>query len=244
MPLQRYELDGPGGLERFAGLFRYAEVGRCVNGVAHEVNNHLTAMMAYADLVQMDSGLGDDARQMIERVIEAAEKCSEAVSCLNAVARRDWDLRNQIDLKKIVHDALRVREHALRHEKVTVECDLPATPLRMVGDGPKLQMALLHLLLNAEEAMEAVESRQLRLRLYQEGIHARLEVWNSAPPVDPADRETMYAPFMTSKIGEHPGYGLSAVRTAAAYHGGTVDYDPDRGFVLTLPLAEEPSEQA
>ena len=244
MPLQRYELGEPGGLERFAGLFRYAEVGRCVNGVAHEINNHLTAMMAYADLVQMDSGLGDDARQMIERVIDAAEKCSEVVSGLNAVARKDWDLRNQIDLKKIVHDALRVREHALRHQKVTVEYDFPAVPLRMVGDGPKLQMALMHLLLNAEEAMEATEPRHLRIRLHQEGNSACLEVWNSAPPVPPADRETMYEPFMTSKRGPHAGFGLTAVRAATAYHGGTVDYDPDRGFVMTLPLAEAPSEQA
>ncbi len=244
MPLQRFELGGPGGLERFAGLFRYAELGRCVNGVAHEINNHLTAMMAYADLVQMDSGLADDARQMLERMIESAEKCSEVVSSLNVVARKGWDLHNQVELKKIVHDALRVREHAMRHEKITVEFDCSAPALHMVGDGPKLEMAVLHLLLNAEEAMEAAELRHLRLRLSQEDGHARLEIWNSGPPVDPADREAMFEPFMSSKVGIHPGFGLAAVRATAAYHGGTVDYDPDRGFVLTLPLAEEPSEQA
>ena len=244
MPLQRYEPGEPGGLDRFAGLFRYAEVGRCVNGAAHEINNHLTAMMAYADLVQMDSGIADDARQMMERVIDAAEKCSEVVSSLNAVARKGWDLHNLIDLKKVVHDTLRVREHALRHQKVTVEFDCPEAPPRVVGDGPKLQMALLHLLLNAEEAMETSELRHLRLRLCQAGGQVCIEVWNSGPPVEPADRETMYEPFMTSKGGSHLGFGLVAVRAAAAYHGGTVDYDPDRGFVLALPLAEQPPELA
>ncbi len=243
MPLKRYELGEPDGMDRFAGLFRYAQVGRCVNGAAHEINNHLTAMMAYADLVQMDSGIADEARQMVERVIDAAEKCSEIVSCLNAVARRDWDLRNQIDLKKVVNDALRLREHALRHEKITAEFDCPEATVRMVGDGPKLQMALVHLLLNAEEALEGAETKHLRLRLHHEGAQAGIEVWNSGPPIEPADRETMFEPFMTSKVGVHPGFGLAAVRAAAVYHGGTIAYDPDRGFVLTLPLAEQPAAQ-
>jgi C4-dicarboxylate-specific signal transduction histidine kinase len=92
--------------------------------------------------------------------------------------------------------------------------------------------------------MEPSELRHLRLRLYQEGDLARLEVWNSGAPVDPADYEAMYAPFMTSKGGHHLGFGLTAVRALAAYHGGTVDYHPDRGFVLALPLADPPSEQA
>jgi C4-dicarboxylate-specific signal transduction histidine kinase len=244
MPLQRYELGDPDGLDRFAALFRYAEVGRCVNGAAHEINNHLTAMLAYADLVQMDSGIADDARQMIERVIDAAEKCSEVVSSLNAVARKDWNLRNQIDLKKTVNDALRLRQHALRHEKINVEFDCPAMAVRMVGDGPKLQMALVHLLLNAEEALETAEIRHLRLRLRVEEGRASIEVWNSGSPVEPADCGTIFEPFMTSKIGPHLGFGLAAVRAAVAYHGGDVACDPERGFVITLPLAEQPAGEA
>lgn len=244
MPLQRYEPGEPGALDRFAGLFHHAEVGRCVNGAAHEINNHLTAMMAYADLVQMDSGIADDARQMIEHLIDAAEKCSEVVSSLNAVARKGWDLHNPVDLKKVAHDALRLREHALRHQKISVEFDCPEAPPRMVGDGPKLQMALVHLLLNAEEALEAAEPRRLRLRLYRHDRQLCIEIWNSGPPVEAADREAMYEPFMTSKGGAHLGFGLTAVRAVADYHGGTIGYDPDRGFVLTLPLAEESPEQA
>lgn len=244
MPVQRFAFGDPDGEARFAGLFRYAQVGRCVNGAAHEINNHLTAMMAYADLVQMDSGIADDARQMIERLIDAAEKCSEVVSSLNAVARRDYDLHNAVDLKKVIHDALRLREHALRHEKITVEfdCATPVPPLN--GDAPKLQIALVHLLLNAEEALEAAELRHLRLRLYEQDGCARIEVWNSGAPVEPGDRAAVFEPFMTSKSGYHLGYGLAAVRAAAAYHGGSVAYEADRGFVLTLPLAQTPPEQA
>jgi len=244
MPLERYELDGPEGLDRFAGLFRYAQVGRCVNGAAHEINNHLTAMMAYADLVQMDSGIADDARQMVERIIDAAEKCSELVSSLNGVARKDWDLHNQIDLRKIAGDALRLREHALKHEKITVEFECPAAAVRLVGDGPKLQMAVVHLLLNAEEALETATVKELRVRLGQEGNEARIEVWDSADRPDPADCGAMFEPFTTSKFGVHVGYGLAAVDRAAVYHGGSVTYDPERGFVLTLPLAEDLPEQA
>ena len=244
MPLNRFELGEPDGLDRFAALFRYAEVGRCVNGAAHEINNHLTAMMAYADLVQMDSGIADEARQMVERVIDAAEKCSEVVSCLNGVARKDWALHNQIDLKKVVNDALRLREHALRHEKINVEFDCPVLAVRTVGDAPKLQMALVHLLLNAEEVLETSEAKQLRVRLRQEGGRAVMEVWNSGPPIDPAICAVMFEPFMTTKFGVHLGFGLPAVRSAAAYHGGTIAYDPERGFVLSLPLTGESAEQA
>ncbi len=244
MPLQRYELGGPEGLDRFAGLFRYAQVGRCVNGAAHEINNHLTAMMAYADLVQMDSGIADDARQMVERIIDAAEKCSELVSSLNAVARKDWDLHNQIDLRKVVGDALRLREHALKHEKISVEFDCPAEAVRLVGDGPKLQMAVVHLLLNAEEALEAATVKELRVRLCREGREARITVWNSGAAIDPADCGALFEPFMTDKYGVHVGFGLAAVRRAAAYHGGSVAYDPETGFVLALPLAEGSAEQA
>ncbi len=244
MALNHFDLGDPDGLDRFAALFRYAEVGRCVNAAAHEINNHLTAMMAYADLVQMDSGIADEARQMVERVIDAAEKCSELVSCLNAVARKDWDLHNQIDLKKVLGDVLRLREHALRHQKINLELDCPETALRMVGDAPKLQMALLHLVLNAEEALEKADVRQLRVRLCQEGDQAVLDLWNSAPPVDPADVEAIFDPFTTTKTGVNLGFGLAAVRTAATYHGGSVSYTPERGFVLTLPLAKESAEQA
>lgn len=246
-PPEPPDLRSPEGEAGFAQLFRYAQVGRCTNAVTHDINNLLGAAMAYAELIGLDKGIGPEARRMLGEIIESVGKGSALIGHLTAVARPERATITTVRPDDLVQRALFLRQYDLRQAKIDVAVDsAPELPSLLV-DLPKAQMALIHLLFNAQEALEATapEQRRLRIRIRPaDGEAVQFLVWNSAPPIPEADRDSMFAPFHTTKAGLHFGYGLAAVRQIAELHGGSVVYDPALGFVLTLLRApRHPNEE-
>lgn len=235
--LTRLDFGDPENRERLEHVFRYAQVGRCVNGVTHDINNHLGAAMAYAELALMDEGVSEETQQTLEKVLTAIDKCGKLVSTLTGVARPMSDNTNMVDLNTLVSGVLLLREYAFRVAKVEVTAALAEGLPSAVADGPKVQLALLYILLNVEEYFVSTQTKgTVAVRSYREGNGLFVEIKHSGDTIPENITATMFEPYTTNKTANNLGMGLALARSMVRTQNGDLTYEPDRGFVLRLPV--------
>lgn len=222
--------------ERLPLLFRSGQVGRCVSSVTHDVNNYLGAILAYAELVQQDPEIKDEPRRMLGNIVKSVHKCSDLLKTLTAVARKEKADVNVIGVPAFLEQILDLKRHESRVARVNLSLDCPAEMPSLVVDRPKLMMAILYLLANALDAVEGIDPRRIVMTAEKLPDCIAIQIRDTGPGVPEAQRERIFEPFYSTKPGEHLGLGLSLARDIAVYHGGTLDYDEARGFVLRLPL--------
>ncbi len=230
------DLNGEDGRGRVDKLYRYAQVGLCVNGVTHDVNNFLGAMMAYAELVSLDEGLSEESRRMLNEIVSGATRCSALVNSLTDVARPERGSVSLVNVPNLLNRALILREYAMRTVGIKLERQVAEAGPSIAADLPKLQLAFIYLLFNAQESVLDQKRKVVRVstRVKDEGIEVC--VWDSGPVLDEEARSTLFEPYHTTKAGHHLGCGLAMASVYVAHHGGTLRYDPERGFVMWLPF--------
>ena len=209
---------------------RLAAIGELVAGVAHEVNNPLGSISAFAQLLLRDATLSGEHRESVDVIRSETLRASQVVKDLLAFARRSAPERNAVDLNEIVERSLRLRGFQISSARVQLETRLaPALPT-VEGDGRQLQQVVLNLVTNAIQAMASHGGGALRVVTSREGDDVLLEVSDSGPGVPAAVRPHIFEPFFTTKPeGEGTGLGLSVSYGIVASHGGR------------LRLAEGPS---
>jgi two-component system C4-dicarboxylate transport sensor histidine kinase DctB len=230
------DVQSEDGRARLLSLFRYSQVGRCVNSVTHDINNLLGAILAYADLIEVSRDLPPDTRRMVSQIIGAVQKSTAIMGGLTMVARKERPDVSMIDLAQSIDQVLNVKRYDFKVERVALETVLEPNLPSLVVDLPRFEMALIYLLGNALEAVEGVKERRVRVSARSLGDQAEIALWNSGPLVPEESREAIFEPFYTTKGGDHMGLGLTLARDAARYHSGDLVYDVDRGFVLRIPL--------
>ena len=227
----------PGLRERVSRLYRASQVGGCVSSVAHDVNNYLGAILAYAELVQQGAGIGDEARRMMGNIIKSVQKCSSLVSTLTVVARKERPDVNLAYVSEFLDQVLDLKRHEFRSARVALEVKCAEQMPSLVVDRPRLMMALLYLLANAIEAVEGIEKACVTVSADTAGEFVEIAVKDTAPPIPQKVRDHMFDPFYSTKSEPHLGLGLTLARETAQFHGGDLRYEDPRGFVMTLPLA-------
>lgn len=224
---------------------RLAAVGELVAGVAHEVNNPLSSISAFAQLLLRDTGLTPSQRDAIEVIRAETTRASQVVKDLLAFARRSEPQRAPLDLNGVIARSLRMRQYQFSETSVRVETalenDLPA----VMGDSRQLQQVCLNLLTNAIQAM-SLAGGMLRVSSYVVDDRVRLEVSDSGPGIPSAARAHIFEPFFTTKKeGEGTGLGLSVSYGIVKAHGGTIEIvETGPGgttFRVTLPSADLPA---
>lgn len=224
-------------------LFRYAQVGHCVSSVTHDVNNLLGAVMAYAELVQMDPQIGDESRRMLGEVIEGARRCSALVNGLTSIARKERPDVTLAEPAAVVAQVLDLRRYDLRVERITLTEDYDSGLPSLVIDKPKFELALLHVLTHAIETVRDLETREIRVGVHAKPDGLEVVIGRSGPAVPEPERENMFEPFAVTNGPLRLGLGLAIARETAQLHDGTLRYDPERGFVFDLPQMNQLSKR-
>ncbi|HDP34479.1 MAG TPA: hypothetical protein ENN29_05150 [Candidatus Hydrogenedentes bacterium] len=236
--LTKLDFGDPANNLRLQHIFRYAQVGRCVNGVTHDINNHLGAAMAYAELALMDSEVAQETQEQIEKIITAIDKCGKLVSTLTGVARPLGNNANMIDMNGLIRGVLMLRDYAFRVAKIEITTELSPDLPSPVADAPRLQLALLYVLLNIEERFAETQTKgAIAIRSYRDSNGIFVEIKSNDTPIPEEIRTVMFEPFTTSKTDCNAGMGLSLARALVQEQNGDLSYDPERGFVLRLPVA-------
>jgi two-component system NtrC family sensor kinase len=230
---------------------KLAAVGQLVSGVAHELNNPLAGVLAYAQLL-LSSGSAHDAdtRQAVETIHHEASRAAKIVSSLLTFARRQTSERADADINAILADTLALRRYALRAAGIELDVSLePALP-RTWADPFQLQQVILNLVTNAEQALaEWLGSRRIGVRTTHEGGDIVVRVSDTGPGVPDGESDRIFNPFFTTKpVGQGTGLGLSISDGIARQHGGQirVESTPGRGatFVLRIPVQAAPAPDA
>jgi two-component system NtrC family sensor kinase len=229
---------------------RLAAVGELVAGVAHEVNNPLSSISAFAQLLLRDGGLTAAQRDSIEVIKSETVRASQVVKDLLAFARRSEPQREPVDLNGVVQRTLRLRQYQLTSNKIEVESELAAELPAVVGDARQLQQVCLNLVTNAIQAMASLGSGgTLLIETRRDGPHVVLEMCDTGPGISDVVKAHIFEPFFTTKgEGEGTGLGLSVSYGIVTAHGGTIGVPATSTsgttFRVTLPAAEEPTADA
>jgi signal transduction histidine kinase/CheY-like chemotaxis protein len=221
---------------------KMAALGRMVSGIAHELNNPLTAIMGYAQLL-LSHGLRQDQLVEARRVFEEAERASRIVKNLLYFAREEKPERTRVDVNEIVERALALRSYELRVQNVAVERELAPDLPRVMADAHQLQQAILNLVVNAEQALVLSRGKgtiSIRTRATSTA-RIVLEVADDGPGVPDEIASRIFEPFFTTKPpGIGTGLGLSIVYGIVQQHEGevTVVNGANGGakFVIELPV--------
>jgi len=229
------DLSSPEATERILRLFRYAQLGRCVNSVTHDVNNYLGAILAYVELVGMESTLSAESQRMLREVAGAVNKSSALITSMTDIARREKPDVRLIEPKDLIDRVVSLRSFDVKFGRVQLQVDYAPSLGTLSVDLPKLQLALLYLFSNALEALANVEDRRMSIRAQTAGSDIELAVHDSGPGVTPEERDRIFLPFYTTKGTDHLGLGLPSARAILELHRGSLTYDAARGFVMRLP---------
>jgi two-component system NtrC family sensor kinase len=230
---------------------RLAAVGELVAGVAHEVNNPLSSISAFAQLLLRDASLTQAQRESMEVIRAETMRASQVVKDLLAFARRSEPQRAPLDLNGVVSRTLKMRQYQFSEAAVRAVPELAEHLPSVMGDARQLQQVCLNLLTNAVQAMGPRGGGLLVVRTYAAEGSVRLEVKDTGPGISPKARAHIFEPFFTTKKeGEGTGLGLSVSYGIVSAHGGTIEV-ADTGshgttFRVSLPAgsAEASAQEA
>ena len=225
---------------------KLAAVGELVSGVAHELNNPLASVMAFAQLLLNEKEAEHTNREALEAIHHEAKRAAKIVANLLTFARQHQPERAPTDLNRVVETTLDLRRYSLRSAGVNLVLRLdPAMPLTM-ADPFQLQQVVLNLLANAEHALTSwTGARVVTLTTHHDDDTLTISVSDSGPGISPDHLSRVFNPFFTTKpVGEGTGLGLSISDGIVREHGGRirVESEPGHGatFAVELPRAEPP----
>ncbi len=232
-------------LLRLGQVSRLNALGELAAGMAHELNQPLTAVLANTQaasrLLQDDPPELDTAREAMAQAAQQARRASDVVGRLRRALERQGGGGTQVlDLVALVRNALYLLEPECRRRDVTPEVTAPAT-LSVRADPVALEQIVHNLLMNALQALEQVPaaSRALAVGIGREGDEAFLRVADSGPGIAPDVLPRIFEPFFTTREGGL-GLGLSLCESLAGAMGGSLAaaaHTP-RGAVFTLRLPQ------
>jgi two-component system NtrC family sensor kinase len=228
---------------------RQAAMGQMIGGFAHELNNPLTAILGYAELLK-ESQASESASKQIGDLHKEARRAAEIVQNLQYFARPPAPGKSQVNLNELVQRTVQMQAYPLRKSNITVDfLPEPAIPAIM-ADPNQLMQVFLNLLLNAEQAIrENREKGTIRVRIGRKPDSVWIVFQDDGPGIAPENLAHIFDPFFTTKRpGRGTGLGLSICKTVLREHGGNIEAatSPDGGalFTITLPVTAAESGTA
>jgi two-component system NtrC family sensor kinase len=221
-------------------------VGQLISGVAHELNNPLTAILGYSQLLTSSGQLGPLGIEYSDKLYKQAQRTHRIVQNLLSFARQHKPERMPVQLNQILEDTLALRDYDLRVSNVRIHLefaeDLPLT----AADPHQLQQVFLNMVNNAVDAiLEKSTEGDLWVKTGRNGDHLFVEFVDSGPGVQDASR--VFDPFYTTKpVGKGTGLGLSICYGIVTEHGGTIRVRnmPTRGASFTIELPYHSTSEA
>jgi signal transduction histidine kinase len=200
---------------------KLASIGRLVSGAAHELNNPLTAILGYSELISDDESVPTAQRGFAEKIGQQARRTKNLVANLLSFARQTPAQRRLTDLNSLVNSACQLRLASLP-QKISLKRNLqPDLPLVM-GDDNHLLQVLLHLLNNAADAVQEVGGGEITVSTQTVEDEVVVEVSDTGSGISEPAR--VFDPFYTTKpLGQGTGLGLSACYGIIQQHEGTIE---------------------
>jgi two-component system NtrC family sensor kinase len=223
---------------------KLAAIGQLAAGVAHEINNPLTAINANAQMLKMVMPVEDENYESVDLIVRAGERAAKVVRGLLDFARQEQYSFSPGDLNESVREALDLVNYQLQSAQITVTRELDGDLPLIVASWEHLKSVWLNLLLNARDALlHNNDQRHLEVatRANRESQTVQVVLHDNGKGMNEAESAHIFEPFYTTKgPGQGTGLGLATCHRIVEQHGGeiTVASKVSEGttFLITLPI--------
>jgi PAS domain S-box-containing protein len=223
---------------------KLAAMGQMIAGVAHELNNPLTAILGVIELVR-DRSSDESAKKQLDLAHRQARRAAQIVQNLLDFSRPPAPQKKLVQVNDLLERTLQLHEHSLRRNHISVEFtpqpDLPW----ILGDANQLIQVLLNLVTNAEHAIKEVrDSGKILIQLTGNSQQIAIRVQDDGAGIRKEALPKLFDPFYTTKRpGGGTGLGLSICMSIVREHSGQIEVEriPDGGsaFTIVFPVAPE-----
>jgi PAS domain S-box-containing protein len=217
---------------------KFEDLGHMAAGLAHELNNLFTILLAQADLSEMNSAAGDNSG-IIRTVHKVAEAGGDLTRQLLNFAKKPGVAKEPADLKEVVAGSLSLLKGVLACENIEIDAELTDVSIITIN-ASQLQQLIFNLVLNAKNVMK--DGGILKVRLKEKSSNIKLTISDNGPGIPEVLLKNIFEPFVTftrddKRIGT--GLGLSICRDIVLNHGGEIKVRSRTGlgttFIITLP---------
>jgi len=200
---------------------KLASLGQLAAGAAHEINNPLTAILGYADVLTAENPAATRPHTIGEKIREQARRTKDLVNNLLSFARQVPAEKQLLDLNTVLSGAVQLRKLDLREKNIRIELDNQSVLPAVRGDPNQLLQVFYHLISNAVDAMETTGGGVLLIRTLGEKGSVIIEFSDTGPGL--RDPDKVFDPFYTTKpVGKGTGLGLSICYGVMQEHGGRI----------------------
>lgn len=215
---------------------RLAGVGQLVAGVAHELNNPLTAVMGYSDLL-IEQGAESMSRPKLEKLKTEAQRMKRIIQNLLTFAQPQREGRRLLDMEVVVRESLMLLDYQLRNSGISVEMNFaPNLPKIDTNEG-QFKQVFVNLFSNSAQALEQAQVKKISVEGYSEGEKVIVRFTDSGPGFNDVSRA--FDPFYTTRpVGQGTGLGLSICYGTVREHNGSIyaqNLEPN-GAAVTIEL--------
>jgi len=200
---------------------KMSAVGQLISGVAHELNNPLTAILGYAQLLE-GAGLDATSSDYVRKLFKQTQRTHRIVQNLLSFARQRKPQKQEVDLPKVLDEALALRDYDLKANNVSLEREIADDLPSVVADPHQLEQVFLNIVNNAlDEMVEASGAGVLKVRVSSKDSHVCVEFDDTGRGIKDPGR--IFDPFYTTKaVGKGTGLGLSICYGIVKEHGGEI----------------------
>ncbi|TET13015.1 MAG: PAS domain S-box protein [Dehalococcoidia bacterium] len=228
---------------RVAG--RLAAVGELAAGVAHELNNPLAAVQAFAQLLVDRDDLDETIKSDVETIYEEVQRATKITNNLLSFAGRHKPEKRLISINDVLERSLELHAYLMRINNIEVVKELdPGLPTTM-ADFHQIQQVFVNIINNAEQAMtEANGKGKLRVETQRVGEMIRIAFTDDGPGISEDNLKRIFDPFFTTKeVGKGTGLGLSISFSLVQEHAGHLYIESKLGegatFIVEIPIVSE-----
>ncbi|MFH1338848.1 MAG: ATP-binding protein [Candidatus Omnitrophota bacterium] len=222
---------------------KMATVGTLAGGVAHEINNPLTAILTNVQmLLTINGSLDVDSKESLDLIEEATKRCRTIVQKLMTYAKKPLETAeiNEVNLSKVIKNMISFLEYQLGQDNIKVIVAAEKGDYLVMGNQNELEQVITNMLLNARDAVRQIKKGgTVNISLSKSGDWIKIEIKDEGIGIPPETIPKIFDPFFTTKeVGKGTGLGLSICQSIVEKHNGIISVrsEPDKGSVFTVQL--------
>ncbi|MCX6003910.1 MAG: PAS domain S-box protein, partial [Chloroflexi bacterium] len=221
---------------------RLVSIGQLASGIAHELNNPLTSVIGFSELL-LEKDLAGDVKEDLAIINKEAKRTASVVKGLLTFARKQGTEKALVDINSIIQGVLQLRSYEQRVSSIEISTRFAPDLPQIIGNSGQLQQVLMNIVINAEQAMTEAHGRgKLAITTEQVGDMVLVSVTDDGPGISPENMRKLFTPFFTTKeVGKGTGLGLSICHGIVTEHGGKIhaESEPGKGatFIVELPIS-------
>ncbi|HEX7364714.1 MAG TPA: PAS domain S-box protein [Dehalococcoidia bacterium] len=224
---------------------KLASVGELAAGVAHEINNPLTAVLGYAQLLASRQDIPQDIKHDLDVICQESQRTVKIVQNLLRFARQHKPDRILTDINELIERTLELQLYKLTTSNIKLTTRLAEGCLWVVVDYNQIQQVILNIVINAMQALAEVKHKgKITVTTGIDKDQVIISVADNGPGIDKENITKVFDPFFSTKaVGSGSGLGLSVCHGIIAEHDGNIYVESTKGegatFIIELPSAPE-----